>query len=52
VRLTAPVDLRGLPPGRISVRITVQTITGQQLTGTRVYHTCSAKRSGGALPTL
>jgi hypothetical protein len=52
VRLTAPVDLRGLPPGRVSVRITVQTITGQQLTGTRVYHTCSAKRSGGALPTL
>jgi hypothetical protein len=52
VRLTAPVDLRGVPKGVVSVRITVQTAAGQRITGTRTYRTCSAKLSGGALPVV
>jgi hypothetical protein len=51
-RVSAPIDLRGLPKGAVHVRITVQTTTGQTLTGVREYRTCSAKRSGGAPPGL
>jgi hypothetical protein len=40
---TAPVDLRGLPKGRYTVRIVVTTTSGQQITGTRSYHTCARK---------
>ncbi len=43
-RISAPVDLRGLPRGRYTVRITVITTTGQQLTATRSYHACAPKR--------
>ena len=42
-RLHARVDLRGLPMGRYTVRITVITTTGRQITGTRAYHTCAPK---------
>jgi hypothetical protein len=42
-RITAPVDLRGLPKGRYTLRITVTTSTGKRITGTRTYHTCAAK---------
>jgi hypothetical protein len=41
--VTAPVDLRGLPKGRYTVRIVVTTSGGQQITGTRSYHTCASK---------
>jgi hypothetical protein len=43
-RLTAPVVLRGLPAGRFTVKITVLTTTGQRITGTRKYRTCTKKR--------
>jgi hypothetical protein len=42
-RISAPVDLRGLPKGRYTVRITVATSSGRRITGTRSYHTCAAK---------
>lgn len=42
-RFTAPVDLRGLPKGLYTVRITVLTTTGRRITGTRSYHTCAPK---------
>jgi hypothetical protein len=45
-RLTAPVDLRGLPPGRFSAKIVVNTDDGRKLTGKRRYRTCAAKRGG------
>jgi hypothetical protein len=41
--ITAPVDLRGLPRGRYTVRITVTTTTGRRITGTRSYRTCAAR---------
>lgn len=43
-RLTAPVNLKGLPKGRFSVKITVTTTSGRQVTDTRRYRTCTPKR--------
>jgi hypothetical protein len=51
-RITAPIDLSGLPRKMVTVRITVQTTSGQTLSGMRVYRTCRAKLAGGALPAL
>jgi hypothetical protein len=45
-RLTAPVDLRGLPKGRFTVQITVITTAGAIVTGKRTYRTCTKKQSG------
>ena len=45
-RLTAPVDLRGLPRGRFTVTIKARTSTGRTITGRRRYRTCVPKRSG------
>jgi hypothetical protein len=42
-RISAPVNLRGLPKGHYTVKITVITTTGQQISGARAYHTCAAK---------
>jgi hypothetical protein len=39
-RISAPVDLRGLPRGTFVVKIRVLTTKGRTLTGTRTYHTC------------
>jgi hypothetical protein len=39
-RVTAPVDLRGLPKGRFKVAIRVTTTTGRIIKGTRKYRTC------------
>jgi hypothetical protein len=39
-RITAPVDLRGLPRGVVVVRIRVVTLSGDVLRGTRRYRTC------------
>jgi len=39
-RLTAPVDLRGAPDGKVKVRIFVRTSDGRVLIGEREYHTC------------
>ena len=42
--LTAPVDLRGLPQGRFTVKVTVVTTTGRKVNATRAYRTCALKR--------
>jgi hypothetical protein len=43
-RLTAPVDLRGLPRGRYIVKIVATTASGRVLQGYRKYRTCARKR--------
>ena len=45
-RLTSAINLRGLPRGRFTVRITLKTSTGRTITGTRRYRTCTPKRRG------
>jgi hypothetical protein len=45
-RVTARVDLRGLPKGRFSVVITVSTADGRTLKSTRRYRTCAPRRKG------
>jgi len=42
-RLSAPVDLRGLPKGRFTVKITARTADGRTITATRRYRTCAPK---------
>ena len=49
-RIGAFVDLRGLPRGTFSVRIVALTSDGRTLRGTRVYHTCAARRRGARPP--
>ena len=43
-RLSAPVDLRGLPKGRFTVQVTVTATDGRKLTERRRYRTCAPKR--------
>jgi hypothetical protein len=43
-RLTANVDLRGLPKGRITVKIVGTTRSGKKVTASRRYRTCVAKK--------
>jgi len=43
-RVTAPVDLRGLPKGRFKVEIRVTTTTGRIIKGTRKYRTCATRK--------
>jgi predicted acyl esterase len=38
------VDLRGLPKGRVRVRLSAVTTSGKHLRQTRVYRTCAARR--------
>jgi uncharacterized delta-60 repeat protein len=46
-RLRAAIDLRGLPKGKATISIVVKLAKGKKpLTGTRVYRTCVAKRTG------
>jgi hypothetical protein len=42
-QFSAPIDLRGFPPGTFPVKITVITTTGSIITGTRTYKTCHRK---------
>lgn len=49
-RLTAPVDLRGLPKGRFRIEIRVTTASGKRLAGKRRYRTCVPKRRAGRRP--
>jgi hypothetical protein len=42
--LGLPIDLRGLPKGKVVVRITVTTKNGKRLVGKRTYHTCANRR--------
>ncbi|MGD1057213.1 MAG: hypothetical protein ABR992_07345 [Solirubrobacteraceae bacterium] len=51
-RFHARVDLRGLPKGRYTVKITVTTASGRQITGTRAYHTCAPKPLPSGKPRL
>ena len=44
-RLSARVDLRGLPKGQFRVGITAVTKTLRSIRGARVYRTCEPKRS-------
>ena len=46
-RLTARVDLRGLPEGRYKVKIVAKTVLGRTMRGTRRYRTCVPSRRGG-----
>jgi hypothetical protein len=46
-RLTAPVDLRGLPKGRAVVTIRITLADGRVLRGKRVYHPCAKKKRKG-----
>ena len=49
-RVTAPIDLRGLPKGRFAVSIRV-VLSGQRVvTGKRTYRTCAPKRTSRPAP--
>lgn len=43
-RLTAPVDLRGLPKGRATVAIELRLADGRAIRGSRRYRTCAPRR--------
>ena len=43
-RITAPVNLRGLPKGRFTVRITVKLADGRTVSGERRYRTCTPRK--------
>jgi hypothetical protein len=49
-RLTAPVDLRGLPKGRFTVKIIIKLADGRKIQGSRKYRTCARKRAGKHAP--
>jgi hypothetical protein len=51
-RHTATVNLRGLPKGTFKLKITVLTSSGNTLTGTRTYRTCTKKRNAKRPPRL
>jgi hypothetical protein len=44
-RVTAPVNLQGLPKGRFVVRIEITATDGRTLKGSRAYRTCTKKRA-------
>lgn len=46
-RSRALINLRGLPPGRFRVDITVRTRSGKRISTTRRYRTCTPKRRRG-----
>jgi hypothetical protein len=45
-RVTAPIDLRGVPAGKVRVTIRIRTSDGRTVSGKRVYQTCSDKQPG------
>ncbi len=49
-RLRAPVRLRGLPKGKVRVRITIRLANGRKISGVRTYHTCVPKLPGDGPP--
>jgi hypothetical protein len=52
-RLTAPIDLVGLPKGRVTITITATAKDGRKVTGTRRYRTCTIKsKARGRSPGL
>ena len=42
-RTRAPVNLRGLPKGRVKVKVVVRASNGRTYVSTRTYRTCAAK---------
>lgn len=50
VRVTARVDLRGLPRGRYTVSISILLDDGRTIKGKRKYRTCGTKRRRGRVP--
>jgi len=46
-RITAPINLRGLPKGRYTVKITAKTVLGKTISGSRRYRTCTKRRRVG-----
>ncbi len=46
-RISAPVNLKGLPSGRFKVVITATASDGRVVTGSRTYRTCAKKRRSG-----
>jgi hypothetical protein len=51
-RITAPIDLRGLPRGGFTVRIRARAADGRVFTGKRAYHTCTPRKSKRTIPVL
>lgn len=49
-RVTAPIDLRGLPKGTFTVSINVVLTDGRVVTGSRTYRTCAPKKSAAKTP--
>jgi hypothetical protein len=47
-RVSAAINLRGLPKGRFVVKIVAITTSGAVISGTRAYHTCLGKRLPGS----
>jgi uncharacterized delta-60 repeat protein len=43
-RLSAPVDLRGLPKGRFTVKVEAVTADGRKVSETRRYRTCAPRK--------
>jgi len=52
LRSHARVDLKGLPKGTYTLRITATTTAGRRISGTRTYHTCVPKRTPHGNPRL
>jgi hypothetical protein len=46
-RIALPIDLRGLPKGKIKVRLRVELTDGRVATDTRTYRTCATKKRRG-----
>jgi hypothetical protein len=51
-RLTAPINLKGLPKGRYTVKIVAKTVLGRTITGKRKYRTCVGARKAPGKPKL
>jgi hypothetical protein len=49
-RISAPIDLRGLPKGKFVVRIVVTTVSGKRFAGKRTYHTCAKRGKANKHP--
>ncbi len=46
-RIALPIDLRGLPKGKVKVRLRVELTDGRVATDTRTYRTCATKKRRG-----
>ena len=46
-RITATINLRGLPRGRYVVKIVATTVLGRTISGSRKYRTCAQKKRVG-----